>query len=372
MPFRGQPQKIEWKQNGFPNRTASTISWEDLSPKRTLTIAPTGVFFDYYADGVRYVKNASETIQIADTEGLWTFYYDGDTLTSQHNPTDAQIETILLTKAWIAFVYWDATNNVGTLLEERHGLSMSPNTHRELHFTVGTTFYDGLALGDFVISDGADNEDAQFSIATGQIFDEDIKHIINAINKTTGVDVWYRSNSSWRKDTQTGFKVLTQDGTSSTRLAYDNAGTKTEVTDNKFVLYHVFAWNATDLNPIMIMGQAEYTTAKLAREGATTEINALLLGTLLSHEMKTIATVIFQTKDTYANDVNARVVQTDEGDNYVDWRLAQVSPHTAAEDHGLLAGLSDDDHPQYVTNVRWNVTKLQQEKGGVWSDAPTV
>ena len=342
------PLRTEWLQNGFPNRTDSTISWADAVDGGTLTIDTTNGSFDYFINGVKYTKSSTETIQITDTEGLWTFYYVGDVLTSQLNPTDAQLETIMLSAAWIAFVYWDATNNIGTLLEERHGLSMSPYTHLELHFTAGTTFFDGLALGDFVISDGADNEDAQFSIATGQIFDEDIKYITNAINKTTGVEVWYRSNSNWRKDTQTGFKVLTQDGTSSTRLSYDNAGTRTEVTDNKFVLYHVFAWNAVDLNPIAIMGQAEYGTAKAARIGATTEINSLLLGALPSKEMKAIATVIFQTKDTYTNDVNARVVQTDEGDNYVDWRLATVSPSAAAGDHGLLSGLTDDDHIQYL------------------------
>jgi len=343
------PRRTEWLQNGFPNRTASSLAWSNAD--RRLTINPTGTSFNYFVEGVKYTVATSDVINvnrvdIADTEGLHLFYYDGATLTTIANPTDAQIETATLTKTLVAYVYWDADNNLGELIEDRHGLSISPYSHSLHHFTEGTMYFDGLALGDFVISDGVDNEDAQFSVATGQIFDEDIKLTLNAIGKTTGLEVWYRNVAlDWRKGTQAGFSVL---NATNGRVYYDNAGTLTEVTDGKFVLYHIFATNNSDLNPIAIMGQTIYLTGAAARIGATTEINSLLLGALPAKEMKAIATVIFQTKDTYTNDVKAKVVQTDEGDDYVDWRTAKLSPSAAAQDHGSLSGLADDDHPQYV------------------------
>jgi len=347
------PLRTEWLQNGFPNRTASSLAWSDAN--RRLTINPTGVSFDYFVQGVKYTVATSDVVNvnyvdIADTEGLHIFYYDGAVLTTIANPTDAQIETATLTKCLVAYVYWDADNNLGELIEERHGLSISPYSHRLHHFTEGTMYFDGLALGDFVISDGTDDEDAQFSVATGQIFDEDIKFTTNAIGKLTGLEVWYRNVAlDWRKDTQAGFSVLNAGGG---RVYYDNAGTLTEVTDGNWVLYHIFATSNADLNPISIMGQAQYAKLKDARIGATTEINSLLLGALPSKEMKAIATVIFQTDDGYGNAVKARVVQTDEGDDYVDWRTAPLSPSAPAQDHGSLAGLADDDHSQYHNDTR--------------------
>lgn len=334
----------EWDQNGFPNTTDSSISFNEGT--RVFTIQPSVTSFDYYIAGDKYTISSADTVTLTDTEGLWTIYYDGTTLTALRNATDAQIETIMLSKCFVAYIYWDATNNKGELFDERHGMSMSPDTHRELHFTAGTTYFDGLALGDFSVDgNGSDDAHAQFSVATGQIFDEDMKHVINAIGSTTGLEIWYRSNSNWRKDTQAGFSVL---NAPAGRVYYDNSGTLTEVTDGKWVLYHIFAWNAADLNPIAIMGQAEYSTVKAARLGALTEINSILLGTLPSKEMKIIGTVIFQTKDTYTNSVKARIVSTDEGDDYVDWRTALLSPSAPAGDHGALAGLGDDDHTQYA------------------------
>ena len=346
------PTRTEWLQNGFPNRADTTIAWDNAN--RRMTINPTGVSFNYFIQGVKYNVATSDVINvnrvdIADTEGLHIFYYDGAVLTTIANPTDAQIETATLTKALISYVYWDVTNSLGELMEDRHGLSMSPDTHRELHFTTGTTYFDGLALGDFVISDGADDEDAQFSVATGHIFDEDIKHTLNAIGKLTGLEVWYRNAAlDWRKDTQAGFSVL---NAGAGRVYYDDAGTLTEVTDGNWVLYHIFTTSNADLNPISIMGQAEYAKLKDARIGATTEMSSLLLGSLPSKEMKAIATVIFQTDDTYGNTVKARVVQTDEGDNYIDWRTSSLSPSAPAQDHGSLAGLADDDHPAYILDA---------------------
>jgi hypothetical protein len=326
---------------GFVNRTDSTISWSDTTPDRTLTISPVSGSFEFYELGVKYTKSGSETHQIGTDEGLHIIYYSGGSLTSIANPTDAEIVTAIETKALVAYVYWDATNSLGELFEERHGINMSSNTHSYLHFTFGTRWFSGLALGDFVIGDGSSNTHAQFSIATGKILDEDITNTTNTLAYTVGAEVWYLDGTDWRKTTNAGYSVLT---TGTGRLAYNNSGAQTEVGDNDYVLCHIFGWNATDGNPISIQGQATYDKLKDAREGAQTEISNLILSGLPGPEMKPVGTVIFNTKDTFGNAVKARVVQTDLGDNYVDFRYDPLSPAQPATDHGSLVGLENDDH----------------------------
>ncbi len=340
----------EWLQNGIFDKAESTLAFVDGS--RVFTINRTGASFDYFVQGVKYTVTTDDvagvnTVTLTDTEGIWVIYYDGATLTALNSPSHSQFESVIMTKCIVAIVYYDATNNKGILYEERHGFGMSPWTHRYLHETVGFAYQSGLGLGDFVISDGADDEDAQFSIAAGECYDEDNAISFNAINSTTAVNVFYRDGTNWRWRKQTGFKCITYDGTSSTRLAYDNAGTLTEVSNRDFVLVHPVTTTDYGRDPSVILGQAEYATRSAARDGAETEISNLLLGGLPSAEMKPIGSVIFQTSDSYANAVKARVIETDSGDNYIDWRGSTLAQGVAAADHGSLGGLSDNDHPQY-------------------------
>ncbi len=351
FPLKSVVKASDWLQNGIVDKAGSTLAFVDGT--RVFTINRTGTSFDYFVQGIKYTVttddvSAVNTVTLTDTEGLWAIYYDGSTLTALNSPSHSQFESVIMTKCIVAIVYYDATNNKGILYEERHGASMAPWTHRYLHEHIGFAYISGLGLGDFVISDGADDEDAQFSIAAGECYDEDNAISLNAVNSTTAIDVFYRVGSDWRWTTQTGFKCITFDGTSSTRLAYDDSGTLTEVSNRDFVLIHVFATTAYDGDPIAVLGQAEYSNRGNARDGAETEVANLLLGALPSAEMKPIASIIFQTADTYANAVQARVIETDSGDNYIDWRGSTLAQGVAAANHGSLGGLGSDDHIQYT------------------------
>ena len=93
-----------------------------------------------------------------------------------------------------------------------------------------------------------------------------------------------------------------------------------------------------------------YATVSLARAGAETEINSLVFGNLPLEEIIPVATVIFQTSTSpsYDNAVKARTRTTDAGDNFVDWRQSSLKGAGGSiTNHGGLAGLTDDDHPQY-------------------------
>jgi len=84
------------------------------------------------------------------------------------------------------------------------------------------------------------------------------------------------------------------------------------------MLYHIFATTEMDNPMIVIMGQTEYTNAGNARDGALTEIHSLLTNDLLLPETRPIATIIYQTRDTYTNPVQARIISTDAGDDFID------------------------------------------------------
>jgi hypothetical protein len=100
----------------------------------------------------------------------------------------------------------------------------------------------------------------------------------------------------------------------------------TEVTDNRFCLTHYFMTPDVEHPIIGIQGQAEYLTAIAARAGAETEMNALVLAGLPVPEMHPLASVIWQTKDSYGNAISAKIIQTADGANWVDWRQASVTP----------------------------------------------
>ena len=340
----------QWLQNGFIDEAEVSLSWDDGT--RTLTVDAVGASFRYTHSGVLYSKTTPDTETITDTEGLWIFYYDGASLSSLHNPSHVQIDDIIENDTLVAYVYWDATNSDGRLMVEWHGYRMSPATHHWIHDAIGAVFVSGMVLSDFVIDDlGSDAEDAQFSVASGVFYDEDITHLLSAVASTVGLEIWYLDGSNWRWATNAGFSILT---TGTGRMAWNDSGLQTEVTNARFALCHVFATNITaddGTSPkyIAVQGQAEYMNQNAARLGAEVEITALATGVLPIEELVPVGTVIFQTNNAYTNAVKSRTRTTAAGDNYVDWRASGImSAGGSISDHGSLAGLADDDHLQYL------------------------
>jgi hypothetical protein len=347
---------------GFENRTDS--AWTFTNGTQTLSVT-TALSYNIWFKGVKHTISSTKDIVIADTEGTHLIYFDtDDVLHDAVNPTDTTIDDLIRNKCLVAYVYWDATNNVGVYTgEERHGTIMDGSTHSNLHFTRGLQFISGLGLGDFVIGNGSLDSHAQFSIGMGVVADEDIALMVSAINSTTGVSILYRegANGYWRTVTQAGFSCYKNPAGVTNRLMYNrlNLGTwsASEVGEGNYVLYHIFATTGKLKQMYSIMGQAEYTTLPLAKAGATIEVSALLLGSLPSPEIRPVATVLFQTDKDYANTINARVIEPETGVKYIDWRTNDLPRGTAPSDHGSLSGLTDDDHPQYLKDEFETVSK---------------
>jgi len=353
-------------QNGFPDADDVELVWDDAT--RTLEVSPASSQFEYYLDGVKYTETGTLSEQVADTEGVWVFYISAEgVLSSTHSPSHSETEAVILGECIVAYVYWDATNNDGRLFYELHGSRMSPATHHYLHDNLGAIYSSGMALSDFEEEETGDaDEHAQFAIGSGTFYDEDIGHSLAAIGAGGTIQIWYRSGSDWRWTTNAGFHVLT---TGSGRLAWDNAGTLTEIGNNDFVLCHIFGTNVVDddgTNPkyVAIVGQAEYLTRRAARTGAETEIANLSFGALPLPEMVRVATVIFQTSNGYTNSVQGRVRKTESGDTHVDWRTSNpLASGVSISDHGGMGGLDDDDHLHYHTDARGDLRYCRQFAG---------
>jgi hypothetical protein len=353
----------EWNQNGFETagsaNTDSVMTFVDGT--RTFSIQPSGAAsFDYWIAGVKYTTTG-DTVQLSGTattadEGIWVIHYVGDTLTATQNPNDGQVSAVIRTGAICAILYWNATDEeIIYFGEERHGKNMAPETHSYLHFVNGLEYISGLALTDIIADGSGATDEAQFGVDAGGVSDEDIYDAISAVTSTTGLPIYYMLGATprWVKYTEAGFSMRTLDGTTADRLAYNQytggAWQLTEVGNNDFVLCHVFATTEKDNPMIAIMGQADYATKKLARAGALVEIKSLITNDVLFPEIRPIGTVIFQTNTGYASAINGKIVSTDEGDDYVDWRSETISRVAiSTTDHGSLTGLGDDDHTQYI------------------------
>ena len=356
----GEPTGFPINSAGEVDRTSSTISFNNGS--RTFTIQPASSSFIFMIKGKLFKKTTAQTQTITDTEGLWYFYFDenGDLQKTSTFSLD-----LILKYAYVAYLYWDADSNTAIHVgDERHGLTMDSHDHVWKHSTHGAAYISGLGLSNFSFNSGNLAADVQFSVGSGFIRDEDILHSIPAVSSTTGLRVLYRigASSYWRRGFQSGYSALPF-GVGD-RLAYNQytagAWQLTEVDDNKFVCYHIIATNDITYPVLAIMGEAQYDTKSEARAGANSEINNL--SGLPFYEFRFIGTVIYQTNESYTNDLKAKIVTTDTGGNYVDWRFSALQPTTATTNvHNNLGGIDvapyyHSDQPIKTTdNVVFNI-----------------
>jgi len=350
-------RELQKEPTGFPNRTDSVISFNDGT--LTFTIAPAVSAYDVYIKGHKFTKTASASITIPSAAGNHYFYFD---VTGTLSTTQVIDSEFFQNNAFISIVYWNTDTNSSTYFaEERHGLIMDGMTHSYLHTVFGARYLSGGALQGFSV-DGTGNiaANAQFTGDSGSIRDEDI--LIQYLAQAT-IPILYRQGVLWRKKAADSFPVIYSGTAGYTgangRLPYNQLISGnwqlTQVANNQFVLVHIFATNDRN-NPIVgIQGVAEYTSISGARTGALSEI-ASLAG-LPFAEFVALGSVIFETANTYTNTPKARVRSTDTGANYVDFRGTQPYAPAAgtATSHGLLSGLSNDDHLQYHTDARGDV-----------------
>lgn len=335
---------------GFINNTAQISTWSDVN--RRWTISPTAGIYSYYSDTIKYTKSGSFSVDITNVEGGHVIYFDGSTLTAEVSST-ADMRDIIINKCIVGFVYWDVSASAKIYWSknsEYHGCSMSSITHYYLHNTVGANYVSGMAVGNIIAdADGSLDSHVQYSVASGIFFDEDLTVNTASVISTSGLPIYNRVGSDWEKTINAGFSVRT---TGTGRLAWDDGGTLTECTNGDFVLYHIIGINDGDSGYFSIVGQNVYLTRGTARDGALIEMNNLILYSGFAPETVPVATIIYQTRDSYSNTNKCRIRTTEDGDNYIDWRSTSLRNGVTASNHGNLSGLDQDDHTHYYNDIR--------------------
>jgi hypothetical protein len=324
------PDTFAGSYTGIANPDNVQLSFSDSTPDRTLTVTP-DTSFTYFIQGVRYTKTDVETYQIPTAEGHHYIYYDGDSLASTQNLTSA----LWSDYAVVSAIHWDNTNLKHIrFANEKHSHFWNWKLRQYLHEAYQTRWGRGLALEN-IISDGNGslNTHAQCSVSSGAIWDEDIRHYIEhnnpqSLNLPAQIPGYYRSGASgvWLKHDATDYPCIPFVGGAG-RLAYNEytgaTWQQTEISLNQFVLSHIFATNDVEEPIIFIQGQNDYLNLTNAQIGADNEIYNLQLNGFVATEYVALGTLIFQTSQNYNNDINARIVATTEGFDYVDWRRAK-------------------------------------------------
>ena len=331
--------------NGFPpdQRTNTVITV--LEAALDFFIAPTNgeTEFHYYERGDKFEQVGSDTIKWTDQEGEHWFYYQEGILTHLYNPSEPEKEHIILSHAFVAAFYWDATNKkiIVDVMDERHAISMSPETHLYLHLTRGAQYVSGYSLGDFnADGDGDAASAAQFSVSEGIFLDEDLKHVEDGFASTVGMPIVYNlgANADTREYSQPGFSIA---GTSGVGVFY-NEWTGTEwilstVPDRDACCYHQFGFNGQTKHTISVMGQVAYGSVNAARDGASTEISNII-SQLPFAEMIPVSTIVVESRTSYLNAVGGRI-RTIDGENYIPWTTTELAQGTTPSSHSNLTNV---------------------------------
>ena len=333
---------------GFPSRSTSTLAFNNTS--REFTITPTGSSFDVWVSGTSYTVTAAQTLTIPNTTGL---YYIG----CEAGPVFGYQTTYFVweSQAPVAYVYWNAsTQKAEFFADERHGTTLDWATHEYLHRTRGAALASGFALGSYsVTGTGNLSADAQVGLGGGTFFDEDLEIAITASATPTPntweqilaspaeIPVFYMDGSAWRMDAPTTYPV--KPGTARIRYNSVNGGgvwDLTDVSQSDYGISWIVATNNLNYPVVAIMGQASYGSLPATRSVGWED---LILTNLPIVEMRPLWKLAFQTASTYTNTPHARLREVTDIRGAISTGAA-----VTVNDHGLLAGLADDDHTQYA------------------------
>ncbi len=204
---------------------------------RTFTLTPTGADFDVWVAGERYTF-ATSTSTHGDVQG-GHFWYVDDTgaLTTDVSPWD------ILTDAPAAYVFWDATNNIGIPFNERHHADRDRYWHHNAHFNVGTTAVSGFGISGYTLSVGSSDAATTYGIDSGVLADEDIRLTTDAL--PDGGPYWIMervgASGTWSISRTATVPYLVTGNNLEYNLFTAGSWGRANVTEDYFCNYWVFA-----------------------------------------------------------------------------------------------------------------------------------
>lgn len=335
----------------------------------------------YYFQGIR-TSAQPVNVEWPDVSGFHFFYLDGAGALRTTQDPDLWISVLTGRSGTpVAGLYWNAAANaVVAVLDERHG-QMPGSVHVWAHRGIGALWVSGGALTNFTFGNGSIDSHAQLGVGNVTIQDEDI--VVSAIDgapATPNMDptltcrVMAKVGTEWVIKTPDAFPFM-QSGAfysgggyvgAAGRVAYNlitaGVGSLPELTQGNYVLVHILVstdatagTTGTNWRVFAVVGQNQYLTAAAARAGARKERHTIELDGLPVQEVVWLGSAILQSSTAYANSVMARFQQAEDETGalvpYIDWRTPRSGVGGVAggvSDHGLLGGLADNDHPQYL------------------------
>lgn len=358
--------------NGHQDRTQSTISFSNAT--RVFSIAPVATRFDVWCKSIRFAFTSAQTTTIPNTTGLYYIYFDQEgVLQNKSSATDIVWES----ETPVAVLFWNAlTSTAPFVYDTRHGIVLDWATHEYLHKTRGAVVYKGFnILYDFEDQDGSLDQHAQIGMAGGTFFNEDLEITIVAdatpanpfeqslgdFNNPGSIPVMYRSGQDtgttptiegpWVIDTATTFPIK---NVTNGRMVYNSPVNgnwiTTEITNNYYGVMYIVATSDSNNPIISLMGQDEYATFAEAKATSWATYN---FGNFPgpdqtpTRDLRVLYKLIYQTSDSYTNARKTRLIEYEDArtSNFI----ALVGGREAViTDHGILSGLADDDHAQYV------------------------
>jgi hypothetical protein len=344
-----ESQTVMGEPMGHADKTQSTISFD--AGTRTFTIAPVSTSFVVWCKGEKYTYTTAQTVVIPDTAGLHFIYFSSAGVLSTKMSYFTWDED-----APTSYVYWNATNNEAIYFaDERHGVTLDWQTHEYLHRTRGAAIANGFAASGYTLSgDGSADADAQITIEGGTFFDEDMQIDIVSSNTPTAntfeqdlnsparIPILYLEGSEWRITSPTDYPVKQGTARPQYNLFTGGAWTLVDVTNTDFTCTWILATNNLNYPVVGVISQSNLSTLNNAEAAVFEDLD---LPGFPSVEFRPLYKLIFQSNSSYSNTPHSRLRRI------TDIRSISSVGVAAAlvTDHGNLSGLTDDDHPQYLS-----------------------
>ena len=316
------------ENNVYSKITSATTFGDGVTPLAdgTLCHRPTAVHGEikFWNNGTKHIKTESVLIQLQNISDKQIVVYKNDgSIGFATTVSDAiSVDTI------ICIVTGNPTSGQKVVFaNERHGLDMSGATHEMLHETLGARWGDGLEVVGI-----SDNGNTFQSLAVGTIWDEDLKHTVEAVATAPFIyrdvlgDWAIESDGAWSeldgKFTQASSPVVRT--TNTLRLNVDALAdcvyNKEEVngdwslvdTGADYVIMHFFATNDAEFPVFKVVGQNLYPDRTTARQRLDGEISTFKEGELPSPEFLHLFSYILDGVGNIETGIDAEV--------YVDFR----------------------------------------------------
>lgn len=293
--------------NGVENQYAQTLSYNPAT--RVMTITPTGTSFKVTSGGITQTFTSPQASSAAPLLPDQFFYYNTSgqfigTNTAWTINGEAQVGYVLMNTN---------DNSVVLTVDERHGVNMSDEWHRQQHFTIGTKWSSGMALfhnaADSTTAANASGLNTCISIQNGIMYDEDVEHITvtngvqayaSITTNTAGVfPVLYRNTSGdWVRTDGTQFPFLFS---GNTPQVYSNGTLRAVAEDQYFVYWLVAVGGFRGTNLFLIPHPITFASTAAAQSGATPYSLGAILGTLPSQEILVTHRLVFLFNASAAN-----------------------------------------------------------------------